>query len=71
MINLKVDHPDSELIMNWLYENHNVCGDEDYLLNELLFDLLGSSEFIKLNIYLDDHYQDDITLDKNNVKFII
>jgi hypothetical protein len=44
MITLCVNHPDSDLIMKYLYENCDIHGNEVYLKDELLTDFLVQTE---------------------------
>ena len=68
---ITVNHKDAEIktmIMRFL-ENYNVNGNEPEMLNEPLYNLLPGGEWIKLEIYLSDYFDSDITLPKD-LKFI-
>ena len=62
MLNLTVNHPDAEFIMEWLYNNLNVIGNEDYLENELLTDLMSKPEIWMLERAISIEYDDCTTL---------
>jgi hypothetical protein len=69
---LTVNHPDKEtkiLIMKWLYENAEVKGYEEHLLNEPLTNLLAPSEIAKLEEYLGRWFDESITL-SNELIFV-
>ena len=65
---LKVNHPDNEKIMQWLYVNAGVIGNEDHLVNALLTDFLSTGEIYALEkelFYMNDFWIDlpkDLTL---------
>jgi hypothetical protein len=69
---IKVNHPDEEIasyIMEWLYVNEDVNGDEKDLLDTLLIDLCPQSRLWDIEAYLSDIFDGNIELSKN-LKFI-
>ena len=69
---IKVNHPSDEIatrIMDWLYENEDVRGDEKDLLDEPLSNLLPQSRIWELEEYLSDIYDDNIDV-SGNLKFV-
>jgi len=64
-MNLITSHTDidiNEMIMEWLYDYSEIRGTEEHLLGEKLTNVLGSTEIIKLEEYLSEWYQENITL---------
>ena len=69
---IRVNHSDPEIaqrIMDWLYENEHVFGNEVELKDEPLTNLLPQSLWWDLEIYLSDIFDEDIELNKD-LKFI-
>jgi len=58
---LKVNHEFSDRILTWLYDNCEIKGNEDYLINEPFRNFLSDDEFIRLENFLSD--EDDIQID--------
>lgn len=62
---LTVDHEDSVLIMNYLYNHCEVYGDEVELKDELLTDFLGKHDIWGIEKMLSGKYDDVISLPKD------
>jgi hypothetical protein len=69
---IKTNHKDEEVnehIMDWLYKEWQVMGNEEELKDEPLTNLLVNSDWWELEAYLSDIFDEDVELPKT-LKFI-
>jgi len=62
---LTVEHRDADAIMDFLFNEYGVTGDEDYLENELLSDLCSESDIWKMQSMLEEVHDEPVSIGKD------